>query len=75
MVNLFSQFMLHGGTLCNSNFTYEKYKDIKKPVLLSCGRKPNPITQEEVELIMSVRKEHPALRLLRQLLPKGLKHP
>lgn len=38
---------------------YERYKGIKKPVLLPCGRKPVPITQEEVEAIMSVRKEYP----------------
>lgn len=38
---------------------YKKYKGIKKPVLLPCGRKPKPITQEEVDLIMALRKEHP----------------
>ncbi|MFH1774412.1 MAG: DDE-type integrase/transposase/recombinase, partial [Methanobacteriota archaeon] len=29
------------------------------PKLLPCGRKPKPITQEEVEAIMAARKEHP----------------
>lgn len=39
---------------------YEKYRHVKKPVLLPCGRKPIHIPQEEVELIMALRKEHPA---------------
>lgn len=37
----------------------EKYKGVKKPALLPCGRKPKSIAQEEAELIMALRKEHP----------------
>lgn len=38
---------------------YEKYRGVKRPVLSPGGRRPRPITREEVELILSVRKEHP----------------
>ncbi|MDI6655201.1 MAG: IS481 family transposase, partial [Candidatus Hydrothermarchaeota archaeon] len=39
---------------------YKKYRGVKNPRLLPCGRKPKPITQEEVELILAMRNEHPA---------------
>lgn len=38
---------------------YTKYKHVKHPVLLPCGRKPKPIMQEEIDAIMALRKEHP----------------
>ncbi|MBI5133755.1 MAG: transposase [Thaumarchaeota archaeon] len=38
---------------------YAKYRGIKKPKLLPCGRKPKPISQEEIDMIMAIRKEHP----------------
>jgi hypothetical protein len=38
---------------------YKKYRGVKHPKLLPCGRKPRPITQEEVDLILATRKEHP----------------
>lgn len=38
---------------------YAKYKGVKKPRLLPCGRKSKPITQEETDIIMAARKDHP----------------
>ncbi len=39
--------------------TYKRYKGVKHPKLLSRDRKTKHITQEEVEMILAVRKEHP----------------
>ncbi|MBI5254076.1 MAG: hypothetical protein HY930_06775 [Euryarchaeota archaeon] len=38
---------------------YKKYRGVKKPVLLPCGRKPKLITQEEADTITALRNEHP----------------
>ncbi len=38
---------------------YKKYRGQKHPKLLPCGRKPKPITEEEAELILNIRNEHP----------------
>jgi len=38
---------------------YTKYREIKNPILLDPGRKPKPITKEEIETVMSARKGHP----------------
>jgi len=38
---------------------YKRYKGVKHPKLLSRDRKTKHITQEEVEMILAVRKEHP----------------
>ncbi len=38
---------------------YKRYKGVKHPKLLSCGRKAKHINQEEIEMILAVRKEHP----------------
>jgi putative transposase len=52
---------------------YEKYRGVKRPKLLPCGRKPEPIAEEEVELIIAARKEHPvgAVNLEKILGSKG----
>lgn len=36
---------------------HRKYKNIKEPRLLPCGRKPNPITEEERKLVIETKKE------------------
>ena len=36
---------------------YQKYKGVKKPKLLPCGRKPKSISSEEVELVRKTREE------------------
>ena len=56
---------------------FEKYKDDKKPKLLPCGRKPRPVTQEEVKTILRTRKEHPfgAVNLQAILDEKGMHIP
>jgi len=36
---------------------YHKYKGVKKPKLLPCGRKPRPIYKEEIELVKNTHKE------------------
>ena len=38
---------------------YQKYKGVQKPKLLPPGRKPQPITEEEVKTVLELRKEHP----------------
>lgn len=38
---------------------YAKYRNEKKPKLLPPGRKPQPITEEEVKTVLELRKEHP----------------
>lgn len=38
---------------------YKKYKDVKHPVLLPCGRPPNALKPEDTDFILKARKEHP----------------
>ena len=40
---------------------YAKYREVERPRLMPCGRRPRPITVEEVEQIMAVRREHPQM--------------
>ena len=42
---------------------YKKYQGQKHPKLLPCGRNPLPITEEEAELILNLRNEHPICAL------------
>ena len=56
---------------------YKRYEGVKRPRLLPCGRKPKPITQEEVEMVLAVRKEHPvcAVSLEKILGEQGVRIP
>src|SRR3989344_6284836 len=36
---------------------YKKYKGINEPKLIPCGRKPNPISNEERKLVIETKKE------------------
>ena len=56
---------------------YEKYMGMNKPRLLLCGRKPEPISNEQIELVVSVRKEHPvgAVNMEKILESKGIRMP
>jgi putative transposase len=38
---------------------YKKYKKVKDPILLPCGRKPKEIPEEERTLVLETWKEHP----------------
>lgn len=38
---------------------FEKYKDAARPRLLSCGRKSEPITKQDVRTILALYKQHP----------------
>ena len=36
---------------------FQKYRDVKKPRLLPCGRRPKPIPAEEIELVKKTKEE------------------
>lgn len=38
-----------------------RYREMRNPKLLPCGRRPKPITEEEVERVMAVRRQHPQM--------------
>jgi len=40
---------------------FERYKDEKRPRLQKCGRKPLPITEQDVRVVLRVRKQHPVM--------------
>lgn len=56
---------------------YRECKGVNKPRLLPCGRKPEPISNEQIELVMSVRKEHPmgAVNIEKILEDRGINIP
>lgn len=55
---------------------YNKYKDIKHPRLLPCGRKPKEIRKEEVDIVKKLKEETllGAVNLEKVIEEKGLKH-
>ena len=38
---------------------YEKYRGVKRPCLLPCGRRPKPFSEEEIGVVLTLREEHP----------------
>jgi len=56
---------------------YQKYRGVKKPRLLPCGRKPSVITAEEVELVRKTKEEtnFGAVNIEKVLASKGITLP
>jgi len=48
---------IHHITPQHARKVYKKYKGIKEPKLLPCGRKPEPITEEEKKLVIDTFNE------------------
>jgi putative transposase len=53
---------------------YKRYKGVKDPEILQCGRPEKPITKEEIGIVISIRKDHPvcAVQLEKLLLERGI---
>lgn len=65
---------LQGITARHARGVYAKYKGVKEPVLLACGRKPEPVTSEQASSVLEARAKHPfgAVRLARVLASQGV---
>jgi len=53
---------------------YKRYKGVKDPEILQCGRPEKPITKEEIDIVRSIRQDHPvcAVQLEKMLFEKGI---
>lgn len=54
---------------------HKRYRGVKDPEIYQCGRPEKPITKEDINMIMSVRRVHPvcAVQIEKMLSERGIK--